>query len=54
MDPRLERIQGGWAARGDGWAVHGKTKQEALTRFREAELRHAEIDRRPLVVQEDD
>lgn len=47
-EPRLERIKGGWAARGDGWAVHGATQDEALERYQEAVRRHEEIDRRPL------
>ena len=45
--PRLGEIKGGWAAYGDGWAVHGATKEEALKRYREAEERHREIDARP-------
>ena len=45
--PKLEPIKNGWAARGDGWAVHAPTQEEAITRFREAEQRHREIDARP-------
>lgn len=46
--PTLERIKGGWAARGDGWAVHARSKDDALERFWEAVAKHKEIDRRPL------
>ncbi len=46
--PRLERIKGGWAARGNGWAVHGKSKNDALKRFWKAVKRHEEIARRTL------
>ena len=46
--PRLDRIKGGWAARGNGWAVHGKSKDDALARFWDAVKKHEEIDSRPL------
>jgi hypothetical protein len=41
-------IKGGWAALGDGWAVHGKTKEEAVRLYHEAIERHKEIDARPV------
>ena len=47
QDPRVEPIKGGWAARGDGWAVHGVTREEALLRFQEAKRRHKLIEKRP-------
>jgi hypothetical protein len=47
MEPKLERIKGGWAARAERWAVHGETKQDAIRLFREAEQRHKVIDARP-------
>ena len=28
--PGIEPIKNGWAALGNGWAVHGKTQEEAL------------------------
>ena len=46
--PRLARIKGGWAAYGDGWAVRGQSKDDALERFWQAVTRHKEIDQRPL------
>lgn len=46
--PDLRRIARGWAAHGDGWAVHGATRDEALARFWEAVRRHEEIDALPL------
>ena len=49
--PRLTRIKNGWAAssmkRGDRWAVHGATQEEAVRKFEEALARHKEIDARP-------
>jgi hypothetical protein len=47
-EPLLTPIKSGWAAHGDGWAVHGRTREEAIEKFREAERRHQEIDSRPL------
>lgn len=44
MEPRIERIKGGWAARAERWAVHAGTKDEVVRRFREAEERHRELD----------
>ena len=46
--PRLARIKGGWAAYGDGWAVRGQSKDDALEQFWQAVERHKEIDQRPL------
>jgi hypothetical protein len=43
---RLERVKGGWAAIGDGWAVFAPTEDEAKERFAEAERKHQEIDGR--------
>ena len=45
--PRRVQIKGGWAAHGDGWAVHGKTKEAALQRFGEALVRHMKIAKQP-------
>jgi hypothetical protein len=47
-EPLLKPIKNGWAAFGDGWAVHGHTREEAIQKFREAERRYREIDARPL------
>jgi hypothetical protein len=46
-DPILTEIKNGWAALGKGWAVHGRTKEEALQKYYEAEAKHHEIDQRP-------
>jgi hypothetical protein len=46
-EPVLAPIKNGWAALGDGWAVHGHTREEALENYRRAEERHREIDARP-------
>jgi len=47
-EPVLAPIKNGWAALGDGWAVHGRTQEEALENYHKAEERHREIDARPL------
>lgn len=47
-DPALRPIKAGWAAYGDGWAVHGETEHEALERYAAAERKHAEIEARPV------
>lgn len=46
IEPSLTPIKDGWAAHGPGWAVHGRTREEAIEKFREAERRHQEIDAR--------
>ncbi len=48
-EPVLAPIKNGWAALGKGWAVHARTPEEAIEKFREAEQRHSEIDARPLL-----
>ncbi len=48
MEPRLTAIRGGWAAVGSGWAVFGKSPEEAVAVYREAERRHEVIAARPL------
>ena len=45
--PALTPIKNGWAAHGDGWAVHAPTPEEAIQKFLEAEERHREIDKLP-------
>jgi hypothetical protein len=47
-DPHIVPITCGFAAYGDGWAVHGQSPDEALRNFRAAQARHAAIDQRPL------
>ena len=43
-EPELFPIANGrWAAHGDGWAVHGTTREEALENYRKAEQRRREI-----------
>jgi hypothetical protein len=46
-EPKLVPIRTGWAALGDGWAVHAPSQEEARRRFEEAERRHREIEARP-------
>lgn len=45
--PDLTPIKNGWAAHGNGWAVHAATPEEAIQKFLEAERRHREIDNLP-------
>ena len=42
----VERVKNGWAAYGDGWAVHGSTREEAIRRYHEAVERHKRINAR--------
>ena len=46
-EPALTPIKNGWAAHGDGWAVHAPTPEEAIQKFLEAVQRHREIDKLP-------
>ena len=48
-EPKYVQIVSGWAAVAEHWAVFGDTKEEALTKFREAERKHEEIAKRPLL-----
>ena len=50
FSPEVYEIKGGWAARGNGWAVHAKTKEEALRKYREAAEEHAWLSERPIPV----
>ncbi len=45
--PIVKPIKNGWAAYGDGWAIHASTPEGAIQKFREAECRHQEIDKLP-------
>ena len=43
---RLTKIKAGWAAHGDGWAVHGSTREDAISAYRAAVEQLQEILRR--------
>lgn len=43
MEARLIGIKGGWAALGQGWAVFGESKSDALAKYRDAMRRHESI-----------
>lgn len=47
-EPKLTPVKNGWAARGDGWAVHAPSREEVIRKYEEAERRHKEIEARPL------
>jgi len=42
-EPELYPIVNGWAAYGDGWAVRGATREEAIENYWKAVKRHQEI-----------
>jgi hypothetical protein len=44
--PAIMKIKNGWAALSDRWGVHGRTQEEALQKYHEAEAKHREIDQR--------
>lgn len=50
--PILEEIKAGWAARGNGWAVHAKTKEEAINKYHEREKYYEWLDQQPIVHKE--
>lgn len=45
--PVLAQVKNGWAAYGKGWAVHGRTPDEALEKFGDAQRRRREILKMP-------
>lgn len=45
--PVMLPIKDGWAAIGDGWAVHGVSQEEARRRFEDALQRNRTIEARP-------
>jgi hypothetical protein len=47
-EPTVLKIKSGWLAKGNGWAVEGPTKADALRAYEAAQRRHKEIDARPL------
>lgn len=49
----LKPVRGGWAAFGNGWAVHGKSEEEALHLYHEAVKRHREMDARTVETSEE-
>jgi hypothetical protein len=46
-EPIIMKIKNGWAALSYRWGVHGRTQEEALQKYYEAEAKHREIDERP-------
>ena len=54
VEPIIRPIKTGFAAMGQGWAVHGRTEEDARQKFHEAQLLHDEIDQRPLPVYADE
>jgi hypothetical protein len=50
--PVIEEIVNGWAALGDGWAVHAPTKEEVIEKYNERKKFYDELDQRPMPDQE--
>jgi len=48
QEPQLVEIKDGWAALGEGWAVFGKTPDDALERYAAADEKHAELRARTI------
>ena len=44
--PKLYQVKEGWGASGGWWAVHGKTREDALRRYDEAQALHQVINAR--------
>jgi hypothetical protein len=47
--PILEEIKAGWAARGDGWAVHAPTKEAVIQKYNEREKYYEWLDQQPFI-----
>jgi hypothetical protein len=47
---KVAPIKNGWAAYGDGWAVHAPTIDEAIARYWQAVAKHQEIAAHPRVI----
>lgn len=52
--PIVEEIKAGWAAIGEGWAVHAPTKEEVIEKYREREKYYEWLDRQPFVYENTD
>ncbi len=48
VQPKVQSIKGGWAVVGDGWAVFAESRDAAMKKYREAEVLHDEIVKRPV------
>lgn len=46
--PLIEEIKSGWAAKGDGWAVHAPTKEDAIKKYKEREKYYDWLATQPL------
>lgn len=45
--PIIRKIKGGWAAHGNGWAVHAPTKEEAVAKYNERIGFYEDLKNRP-------
>lgn len=45
----VEKVKGGWAAIGNGWAVHADTQERALEKYLEREEYYDLLARQPYV-----
>ena len=44
---KLNRVKGGWAAHGEGWAVHAPTQEEARAKHKERVAFYRELATKP-------
>ncbi len=44
-NPPLTPVKRGWAAHGNGWAVHASTREEAIERYRQRFFFYLELMR---------
>ncbi len=51
---KIEKIVGGWAAFGNGWAVHAPTKESVLKEYEERVKFYIELSKRPTVFRSQD
>ena len=47
-EPKLVKIKSGWAAHGNGWAVHAPTKDEVIKKYHERKKFYIELLKLPL------
>jgi uncharacterized protein (DUF885 family) len=45
---KLERIACGWAAHGEGWAIHAETREKAILDYQERVKFYKELEKRPI------
>ena len=46
-EPKIDKVKAGWAALGEGWAVHAPTREAAIEKYKERERFYRELIARP-------